>query len=180
MAEQTWCYISVRPGVQVKVDVEDLPRLEKHKWRVTHGSTGRPRVVTSIRTPQGSRSITLGKFLMNPPPGKQVYPRRFNDGLDYRKSNLILCTLEERQRMLPKKRIATSSEFRGVSYSRSDGKWRAAIEVEGRSINLGHYEREEDAALAYNEAAKKHFGDMAYQNLVSSDRKLRSQDKKAS
>jgi hypothetical protein len=163
---KNWCYITAHPDLQVKIDREDLERVSAHKWRVTKGTTGRMRVVTSIRGPKGSRQITLGKFLMNPPPGKQVYPRRFNDGLDYRKENLIVCTVQERQRLLPKKRPQTSSSYRGVSFSKSDGKWRAGIEVDGHSINLGHFDTEDQAALAYNEAARKHFGEMAYQNQI--------------
>ena len=38
---------------------------------------------------------------MNPPKGKLAYPRRFNDGFDYRKNNLIICTMQERQQLLP-------------------------------------------------------------------------------
>lgn len=166
MAQKPWCFISVGGDLQAKIDREDLERVSQHSWRVTKGTTGRFRVVTSVRTSKGVRSLTLGKFLMDPPKGKQVYPRRFNDGLDYRKDNLIVCTLQERQRLLPKKRAHASSPYRGVSFSRADDKWRAAIEVDGRSINLGHFDSEDDAALAYNEAARQHFGDMAYQNQV--------------
>ena len=165
-----WVYVPVHPDMKVKIDREDLERVSQHSWRITKGTTGRLRVVTSVRGPKGSRQITLGKFLMEPPPGKLVYPRRFNDGLDYRKDNLIVCTLAERQRLLPKNRKKTSSEFRGVSFSKVDGKWKAGIEVEGQSINLGHFDSEEAAAIAYNEAARKYFGDIAYQNQVGSRR----------
>lgn len=161
-----WVYLKVHPNMKVKIDREDLKRVEQHSWRVTYGTTGRKRVVTSIRTPKGVRSLTLGKFLMKPPKGKQVYPRRFNDELDYRKNNLIVCTLKERQRLLPKNRTDASSSFRGVSKDKASGKWRASIEVDGHSINLGQFKLESEAALAYNRAAKKYFGSLAYQNQV--------------
>src|SRR6185312_9978318 len=99
-----WCYLTVHPNTKVKIDRTDLKRVSQHKWRVTKASTGRLRVVTSVRGPRGVKNITLGKFLMKPSKGYQVYPRRFNEGLDYRKSNLIVCTLRERQRLLPKHR----------------------------------------------------------------------------
>jgi AP2-like factor, euAP2 lineage len=172
-----WCYISVHPKMKAKIDREDLERVSGHSWRMTRGTTGRMRVVTSIRTPDGVRSVTLGRFLMKPPKKKQVYPRRFNDGLDYRKSNLIICTLKERQRLLPKRREDSTSSYKGVSFSKADKKWKAAIEVNGKSINLGHYVSEDKAALAYNEAAKDNFGDIAYQNSISKTRK-RNYDKK--
>jgi len=156
----------VHPNFKVKIDKSDEKRVSQHSWRVTYGTTGRKRVVTSIRGPKGVRSLTLGKFLMKPPKGKQVYPRRFNDELDYRKNNLIVCTLKERQRLLPKNRSDASSPFRGVSYDKASGKWRASIEVDGHSINLGQFKVESEAALAYNKAAKKHFGNLAYQNQV--------------
>jgi hypothetical protein len=166
VASKPWVYLSVHPDLKVKIDKEDFERTSQHSWRVTKGTTGRPRVVTSVRTPQGVRSVTLGKFLMAPPKGKQVYPRRFNEGLDYRKHNLIVCTLQERQRLLPKKRTETSSSYRGVSFAQRSKRWRAAIQVEGRTINLGLFKSEEDAALAYNRAAREHFGDLAYQNQI--------------
>ena len=171
MAERDWVYIDVHPEARVKIDREDFERVSQYKWRVTKSTTGRVRVVTSYRENGKVKTMTLGKFLMQPPPGKQVYPRRFNEGLDYRKSNLIVCTLQERQRLLPKNRKSKTSIYRGVSFSNSDGRWRAGIEVEGKAINLGHFESEDEAALAYNKAAKKYFGDIAYQNDLKRSRK---------
>ncbi|MGZ3805219.1 MAG: hypothetical protein ACXVB4_13470 [Pseudobdellovibrionaceae bacterium] len=165
MSNKSWCYIQIS-GKMVKVDRQDLKLIQQHSWRITLGTSGRPRVVTSIRTPEGARNITLGKFLMNPPKNKQVYCQRFNDGLDYRRENLIVCTLQERQRLLPKRQTKTSSQYRGVSFQKASGKWRAGIEVEGTHMNLGDFSKESDAALAYNSAARKYFGKIAFQNSV--------------
>ena len=165
MSTKPWVYLDCHPNKKVKIDREDLGRVNEHSWRVTKGTTGRPRVVTSIRQKGTVRTITLGKFLMKPPKGKQVYPRRFNEGLDYRKFNLVVCTLSERQRLLPKTRTKASSEFRGVSKAPGN-RWRASIEVKGTSINLGLFKSERSAAEAYNKAARKHFGDLAYQNQI--------------
>lgn len=176
MASKTkpWVYISVAPKFKVKVDKEDLERINKHKWRVTYGTTGRMRVVTTVRTPKGSRHLTLGRFLMAPTKSKQVYPRRFNEGLDYRKSNLVVCTMKERQRILPKNRKEATSEYRGVSFSTRNNKWKAALKVNGKSITIGFYESEVEAARQYNKLALQKFGDMAYQNPLGRGKKERS------
>ncbi len=160
-----WVEIEIS-GYMVKIDKDDLEKVQSRKWRVTKSTTGRFRVVTSVRTKEGVRSITLGKFLMDPPKGKQVYPRRFNDGLDYRKSNLIVCTVGERQQLLPKRRAQSTSKYRGVSYQTATAKWRAGIQVGGKTINLGEYDTELQAAEAYNQAAIKYFGEHAYQNIT--------------
>jgi hypothetical protein len=176
--KKAWRYLDVHPNFKAKIDTEDYGRVSEHSWRATKAASGRLRVVTSIRGPKGVRSLTLGRFLMKPPPSKQVYPRRFNEGLDYRKGNLVVCTVKERQRLLPKVRAKTSSSYRGVSYSKRSDKWRAAIEVDGRTINLGEFTSEQAAAGAYNVGARKHFGDIAYQNRVEDNGNRRAAKKK--
>lgn len=168
MKKNPWCTVLISKH-KVKIDKEDLARVSEKKWRVTVGENGRLRVVTSSRTEVGVRSVTLGKFLMKPAKSKQVYPRRFNEGLDYRKDNLVVCTLKERQRLLPKQRKGATSGYRGVSFQQINKKWRAGIQVNGKAINLGDFKLEYKAAEAYNKAARKYFGDIAYQNSI--DRK---------
>lgn len=162
--DRSWCYLPVNKGYQAKIDLEDYPRASAHTWRVIKKDSGRLKVVTNIKTPGGTRQVSLGQFLMNPPKGKMVYPRRFMDGLDYRKANLIVCTMKERQRILPKSRIHGSSKFKGVSFIKKTQKWRASIKVDGVSKSLGLFDRELDAAVAYNQAAQQFFGEITYQN----------------
>ncbi len=164
---KAWCYFKVHPNQKVKIDSEDLIKVSQYSWRVTEGTTGRKRVVTSYREGKKIKTITLGRFLMKPEKSKQVYPRRFNDGLDYRKENLMICTLQERQRSLPKRKKGSSSKYKGVSFIQSQKVWRAGIVIGGVSVSLGDFNSEEEAALAYNKAAKKHFGEFAYQNNTS-------------
>lgn len=166
MHKKPFTTLKISSGHKVKIDREDLVRVKAHVWKAYESSTGRLKVIATLRGQNKVRTITLGKFLMNPPKGKQVYPRRFNAGLDYRKSNLIVCSLKERQQQLPKRRASTSSQYRGVSYSKANKNWRALIKVAGKLVSLGSFQKEEDAAKAYNVGARKHFGKSAYQNRV--------------
>ena len=162
-----WKYLLTKTGDKVKVDAEDYDLLNEKSWRVIYtGKTQKPSVVTSIRTGASVRTMTLGQFLMKPQKGKLVYPRRWQNGLDYRKSNLLVCSMKERQRMLPKRADKSTSKYKGVSYVKTKKIWRARIEKNGQSHYLGDFALEEHAALAYNKAAKEMFGDIAYQNQI--------------
>lgn len=166
-----WCYFEVKDGIKVKVDREDLIKIEKHSWRVQSSvKNGKPRVVTSIKNKEGSyRTMTLGQFLLKPrKKGAQVFPRRYQTSLDYRKSNLIICDMKTRQIMLPKRKSKTATSiYKGVSYIKSKKTWRARIEYDGKQVYLGDFLTENKAALAYNRAAKKYYGEIAYMNPVN-------------
>ncbi len=168
-----WKYIDVHPKYKAKVDSEDLTKVGKHKWRAITRDSDRMKIVTTITTKNGPRQMTLGKLIMNPPKGKSVFARRYQEGFDYRKSNLIVCSKKELQRALPKGNSDSTSDFKGVSYLPKLKKWRARIRVDGELISLGVYKTELDAAKAYNKAAKEHFGDIAYQNRLKTERKAR-------
>lgn len=171
-----WRYLHAASGERIKVDREDFERINRHSWTIIQQrNEGKRQAVTSIKTKTGYKQVTLGKFIMNPPKGKFVYPRRSREELDYRKSNLIVCTMKERQIMLPKRRGDTSSRFKGVSWDRSKSRWRAHIDIKGQTRAIGYFKDEEEAALAYNKRAKELYGDIAYQNPVRA-RKVKRQD----
>lgn len=172
-----WVYIPVNPSSKAKIDKADYAQVSKHTWRVLTKDSGRKKVVTNIIDKSGrNRQISLGQFIMNPPKGKMVYPRRFMEGFDYRRNNLVVCTMQERQQILPPSRNHGSSKFKGVSYITSRKRWRAAIKAKGKSITLGMFRSEVEAAKAYNVAAIKYFGKNAYQNLIVKPKGRRKTD----
>jgi hypothetical protein len=69
--------------------------------------------------------------------------------LDNRKSvNLRYTTVPFNIRNRAKKKDC-SSKFQGVYFKHERKKWAAYINIEGVRKHLGHFENEEDAALAY-------------------------------
>lgn len=59
-----------------------------------------------------------------------------------------------------------SSRFKGVCWDKSRGKWAAMIKFKRKNKHLGRFDSETDAALAYNEAAIKLFGEFSHLNEV--------------
>ena len=77
--------------------------------------------------------------------------------------NLRLCTHTQNQHN--KDPITNvSSKYKGVSWHKSKNKWRAVVYLKKRQIYLGRFDSEIDAAIAYNNAAIKYFGDFARLN----------------
>lgn len=169
---KAWKFLLANTGEKIKVDAEDLGRLQERSWRVVYrGKEKKPLVVTSLRQGPSSRTMSLGQYLMNPKKGKMAYPKKWDGELDYRKENLLVCSMKERQRMLPKRASSkTSSRFRGVSFIKSKKIWRARIEKNSKAYFLGDFETEEGAASAYNKAAKDLFGQLAFQNEIKKNR----------
>jgi AP2-like factor, euAP2 lineage len=64
-----------------------------------------------------------------------------------------------------KPRGRRTSIYKGVYRHAARKKWMAVIISNGRSHWLGQFESEEDAARAYDQAAKELFGEFAYLNF---------------
>jgi len=53
-----------------------------------------------------------------------------------------------------------------VYYRKDSNKWRSYIRYDNKRINLGTFEIEKDAAIAYNNAALKYYGEEAKINII--------------
>lgn len=84
--------------------------------------------------------------------------------LDNRRVNLRWADDHQNQ-MNRGKSIGLSSKYKGVTLDR--GRWAARIKAPGCPRHLGRFETEEEAALAYNAAAKRFFGEFACLNEVT-------------
>jgi hypothetical protein len=111
-----------------------------------------------------SRSMRLSREIMNAPAGLLV-DHRNNNTLDNRRANLRLATHSQNTQNRGKWRIKASSQFVGVSFDKENELWRAYIRYQEKRIHLGRFDSEIDAARAYDEAAKKYFGEFAHLNL---------------
>jgi hypothetical protein len=58
------------------------------------------------------------------------------------------------------------SNYRGITFDAERSKWTASIQHNEKSIYLGRYQTQEEAARAYNHKAREIFGEFAYINDV--------------
>ena len=79
--------------------------------------------------------------------------------------NLRYATHSENSRNA-KNRTDGTSVYKGVSYYKPTGKWKAAIRISGKETYLGYFTSEREAAEAYNAAAAEHYGEFAKLNEI--------------
>lgn len=153
------------PNLFAVVDEEDLELVKGYRWRPSvHPRKSNTLMYALSRQPtsDGSeRGVFMHRIILGLDPDDPAVDHIDGDGLNNSRSNLRLCTSSQNsanRRRLPG---GASSRYRGVTLHRKTGKWQAAIGVERQRIYLGLFDSERDAALAYNDAAVRHFGEFA-------------------
>jgi hypothetical protein len=153
-------------GYVALVDDEDFERLSKYKWHalICRRKDGSILQVYATRCFRRGKTVLLQREVMNPSPSQYISPVDGNT-LNCQKSNLSVVTREHRGGR-GRKRLNTSSQYKGVSWSKRDKVWTASIGPDGVKKHLGSFKNERDAAQAYNEAARQTFGKDAVANDV--------------
>lgn len=145
------------------LDEEDFKSLPSgHYFKLD--KDGYPLLYFYSKETRREENVRLGRWVMHNPKGLLVDHINHNI-LDNRRCNLRATTAAQNSRnRRPHKN--TTSRFKGVCRTRS-GKWQAQIKVDLKSVYLGMFDDELEAAKAYNEAARKAYGEYAYLNPVS-------------
>lgn len=154
----------------ILVDDEDYENLVKYKWRILEARNGTYVMRHSSR--QEKEKGYLSSILMH----RQILgiltksnleiDHRNGDGLDNRKENLRIATRSQNN-MNRTKGVRNSSQYKGVSWHEVAGKWVAYAGTRKNLKYLGLFINEIDAALAYNEAVSKLYGEFAHLNIIT-------------
>lgn len=153
--------IVLNHGLAAVVDETDYPLVCQHHWSAHFRPCGHGYYA---RSTVNGRKVFMHNLLMGESPGLQVDHANGN-GLDNRRCNLRWATGSQNQRNIKGGR--GRSLYKGVSWAKRQRKWVANIFVSGRNLHLGYFEQEDDAARAYDAAAREHYGEFAAPNFPS-------------
>jgi hypothetical protein len=158
--------IPLSQGLVALVSDGDYEYLSRWKWYAA--KTGKGNIYARrVDHRKKNKVIFMHRVITNAPAGLVVDHINHNT-LDNRRENLKVCTAYENfQNVAPDKERhsfgKTSKGYRGVRLF--EGKWwRAQIGIAGKSIHLGTFKSAEDAAKAFDQAARK-YGKITHTNF---------------
>lgn len=140
------------------VDDDDYELVSSFKWSL-------------MTTPHNSyayrkedqRTIYLHRYIMNVTEAEEV-DHIDKNGLNDQRHNMRVATRTENARYRVVPQTENGSGYRGVRLHGS--RWQAKIQIApGVRISLGTFETPEEAARAYDAAAKEHHGEFAVLNF---------------
>ena len=153
--------IKLTQGKVALVDDEDFEALSQYKWdaaknyKTFYAQRNLPRI-------DGKQvKVSMHCTIL----GNKWVDHIDHNGLNNQKSNLRFCTNQQNQmnRRVQENKL---SIYRGVSFHKKNRKWTAGIKINNKSINIGYYDSEIEAARAYNQKAIELFCEFANLNVI--------------
>lgn len=147
------------PGLVAVIDVADLDKVANHGWWPRKGKRdGKFYAITEI----DKRSVLMHILITGHTDG---IDHKDGDGLNNRRSNLRTANNGQNKANSPKYRTTNrrqpTSKYKGVFYDTKYKKYRTRC----RNKHIGYYTTEREAAIAYDRAARREFGEFAHLNF---------------
>ncbi len=151
-------YVPLSKGYEAIIDATDLPLVDGANWCVSQ-KPGQPAYAMTNITRNGKRtSLKMHRLIMGLPDGE--IDHRDGNSLNNRRCNLRVATRSQNECNKGKPRNNTSG-FRGVSFFKPHGKWKAQIVLNGKARHLGYFATPEEAHAAYVAARPIFHGEFA-------------------
>lgn len=146
--------IGLTNGGVALVDDEDFEFLSRFSWYKNSNGYA------------ASHGLLMHRLVMGVSDPSIWVDHRNQERLDNRKSNIRKVTSSENQ-MNSNRRIDNTTGFKGVG--KRYGRFYARIQTKEKRIFLGNFGTAEEAAKAYDNAARKYFGEYARVNFPKDD-----------
>ena len=150
--------VTLSNGMTVKVDGKDFETVSRYNW---YASKQGDRFYAYAWI--GGKNVSMHRLLFGHEAGELDIDHRNGDGLDNRRENLRVATRSQNTAN-SRKQKGTSSKYKGVCVTK-DGYIKGYVSYLSKHIHLGYFKTEEEAARAYDEAARKYWGEFAGVNF---------------
>jgi hypothetical protein len=147
--------IYLTKGMVASIDDDDFEKVNKYSWHCTSHGYAAARINNKI--------VYMHRYIMNSQ-GAEI-DHIDNDRLNNKKQNLRSCKHIDNIRNSKTPKNSTTG-YKGVTFAKWAGLYRAHIIADGNNHSLGYFKDAKEAAISYNKAAIKYFGEFAKLNEV--------------
>lgn len=160
--------IPLTQGQFAIVDSDDFDTLSQYKWMARKDRYGfyaaKGLYKGKINGKYKVNFTHMHRFILRVDDPNLIVDHINGNTLDNRKENLRIANKKENSRNLTRIKSNNTSGYRGVM-ERKDcvgpNKWRARINVDGVKKTIGHYSTAQEAARAFDRAARTYFGEFS-------------------
>jgi hypothetical protein len=152
--------VTLTQGKVALVDRADLEVVAEHRWCANRVSNVWY-AISNLYTHGRHSMLRMHRALK---PMCELVDHINGDGLDCRNVNIRIATKTDNGRNSSKRRDC-SSGFKGVGWNKECKRWQVRIVVAGHGRYMGLYDARDEAARAYDAAARASFGAFAALNF---------------
>ena len=155
--------IKTKKGLTIFVDDNMYDRCMQFTW-IAHKNPNTWYATTQVKCPDGKYSqFSIHQLILNFPSLR--IDHKDGNGLNNTIDNIRPATVSQNA-MNNKKRINTSSKFKGVSWDKRKKKWAVCLRVNKIQFRFGYYDCEVAAALQYDTHAVNIYKEFARLNFT--------------
>jgi len=143
------------------VSDDDYARVSKLRWQIQKKGAYNY-AVNEVWIDGKRHRLLMHRFILDLRPG-EFCDHIDSNGLNNQRDNLRKCTHAENMRNRWKRKATESNPAKGV-YKRGS-RFVSVIRINGRQRVIGYFDDLKEAAVAYDEQARKHFGEFARPNF---------------
>lgn len=146
--------IPLSRGLYAKIDDDDYKKISNHKWYAAK----QPNTFYAVREVKinGKKKTIWMHREINKTPKHMKTDHINGNGLDNRKINLRSVDHADNMINSHKWRTEKYSNYRGVTWHKTNKRWYAQITVDYKNIYLGSFLSEDDAKKAFDKARRKY------------------------